>query len=209
MAISPGALVTCRQVEGIWVVKAQADDGRWRLVRRDDHGRLTGRLAGAGDMTEVEPAPEFEPGISILVGGELHTVVQDHGAEIEARTPERRHRTRGRCSADLLNSRGRSYAPAMDPLRATIEEFAAEGYTHIECYCPRCRMTRLRPISWLPRISLGLAIAQLSARLRCAKCGGQLRSVKPWRMEDVLGADQHLSGRSNPVPGGGSKLARL
>ena len=27
----------------------------------------------------------------------------------------------------------------MDPLHATIEEFAAEGYTHIECFCPRCR----------------------------------------------------------------------
>ena len=29
--------------------------------------------------------------------------------------------------------------------------------------------------------------AQLSARLRCAKCGGQLNSVKPWRVEEVLG----------------------
>ena len=35
-------------------------------------------------------------------------------------------------------------------------------------------MIRLRPISWLPRISMGLTIAQLSARLRCAKCGGQV-----------------------------------
>ena len=61
----------------------------------------------------------------------------------------------------------------MDPLHTTIEEFAADGYTHVECYCPRCRMTRLRPISWLPRISMGLTIAQLSARLRCAECGGQ------------------------------------
>jgi hypothetical protein len=76
---------------------------------------------------------------------------------------------------------------AMDPLRATIEEFAAEGFTHVACYCPRCRMMRLRPISWLPRISLGLTIAQLSARLRCAECGGQLRSVKPWRLEDLIG----------------------
>ena len=33
---------------------------------------------------------------------------------------------------------------------------------------------------------MGLNIAQLSARLRCAECGGQLHSVKPWRMEDVL-----------------------
>ena len=44
---------------------------------------------------------------------------------------------------------------------------------------PRCRMTRLRPMSWLPRISLGLTIAQLSERLRCAECGGQVDSVKP------------------------------
>ena len=40
---------------------------------------------------------------------------------------------------------------------------------------------------WLPRISMGLTIAQLSERLRCAECGGHLHSVKPWRMEDVLG----------------------
>jgi hypothetical protein len=60
----------------------------------------------------------------------------------------------------------------INPLHATIEEFVAEGFTHIECHCPRCRVTRLRQISWLPRISMGLAISQLSARLRCAKCGG-------------------------------------
>jgi hypothetical protein len=59
----------------------------------------------------------------------------------------------------------------MDPLHATIEEFAADGYTHVDCYCPQHRMTRLRPISWFPRISLGLTIAQLSARLRCAEGG--------------------------------------
>jgi hypothetical protein len=71
----------------------------------------------------------------------------------------------------------------MDPLHATFEEFAADGFTQIECHCPRCRVTRLRPISWLPRISLGLTVAQLLARLRCAP----LHSVKPWRLEDVLG----------------------
>src|SRR5262245_64057746 len=76
--------------------------------------------------------------------------------------------------------------PTMDPLHATIEELAADGYTHIQCYCPRCRAIRLRPISYLPRISLGLTIAQLSTRLR-AKRGGQLHSVMPWRLEDVLG----------------------
>jgi hypothetical protein len=42
-----------------------------------------------------------------------------------------------------------------DPLNATLEEFAAAGFTHVECFCPRCRMTRLRPFSWLPRISIG------------------------------------------------------
>ena len=26
----------------------------------------------------------------------------------------------------------------------------------------------------------------VSERLRCAECGGQLHSVKPWRMEDML-----------------------
>ena len=73
----------------------------------------------------------------------------------------------------------------MDSLHATIDEFAAGGYTHVECFCPRCRMTRLRLMSWLPRISMGLTIAQLSERLRCAECGDQLH-VKPWRLEDVL-----------------------
>ena len=48
------------------------------------------------------------------------------------------------------------------------------------------------------RISLGLTIAQLSARLRCAECGGQLHSVKPWRVEDVLGKP---FGRGNNVNG--------
>jgi hypothetical protein len=75
----------------------------------------------------------------------------------------------------------------MNPLHATIEEFAAEGFTHVQCYCPRCRTIRLRPISWLPRISLGLTIAQLSSRLRCAECGRQVHSVKPWRVNDLIG----------------------
>jgi hypothetical protein len=75
----------------------------------------------------------------------------------------------------------------MDPMHATIEGFAAEGYTHIECRCPRCRMIRIRPMDWLPRISMGLTLAQLSERLRCAECGGPLHSVKPWRQADVMG----------------------
>jgi hypothetical protein len=69
----------------------------------------------------------------------------------------------------------------MDPLHATLEEFAADRYTHVSCHCPRCRMTRIRPMSWLPKISMGLTLDQLSRRLRCAECGGPLQSVKPWR----------------------------
>jgi len=82
----------------------------------------------------------------------------------------------------------------MDPLHATIEEFAAEGYTHIECFCPRCRVIRLRSMSWLPRISMGLTLAQLSSRLRCAECSCALQLVKPWRQADVLGKPQGRRG---------------
>jgi hypothetical protein len=82
----------------------------------------------------------------------------------------------------------------MDPLHATIEEFAAEGYTYVECFCPRCRVIRLRPMSWLPKISLGLTLDALARRLRCAECGGPLQSVKPWRLADVLGKPQGWRG---------------
>ena len=66
------------------------------------------------------------------------------------------------------------------------------GSTSIWCCVPErpCPHVRAGPFpfsSRLPRISMGLTIAQLSARLRCAECGGQLHSVKPWRLEDVLG----------------------
>jgi hypothetical protein len=53
------------------------------------------------------------------------------------------------------------YAPVMDSLHATIEEFAADGITHVDCHYPRGRMTRLRPISWLPRISMISVLALL------------------------------------------------
>jgi hypothetical protein len=66
----------------------------------------------------------------------------------------------------------------MDALHAIIEDFAADGYTRVECRCPRCRVIRLRPISWLPRISLGPTLAQLSARLRCAEWSGAVHSVR-------------------------------
>ena len=75
----------------------------------------------------------------------------------------------------------------MDPLHATLEEFAADGYTHVEANCPRCRVIRLRPIDQLPKISMGLTLDGLARRLRCAECGGTLLSVKPWRQTDASG----------------------
>ena len=82
----------------------------------------------------------------------------------------------------------------MDPLHATIEEFAGGGYSRIEAHCPRCRFIRLRPINQLPKISMGLTLDQLARRLRGAECGGPLLSVKPWRMADVLGTPMGRSG---------------
>jgi hypothetical protein len=69
----------------------------------------------------------------------------------------------------------------------TMQELAAEGYTHVFCHCPRCRMTRMRPMSWLPKISMGLTLDQLARRLRCAECGGPLQSIRPWRQAEELG----------------------
>jgi hypothetical protein len=67
----------------------------------------------------------------------------------------------------------------MDPLNATLEEFGAEDYTHVSCHWPRCRMTRMRPKSWLPKISMGLTADQLARRLRCApSAGSPLQSVR-------------------------------
>ena len=57
----------------------------------------------------------------------------------------------------------------MDPLHATIEEFAADGYSHVEANCPRCRVIRLRPIDQLPKISMRLTLDALARRLRCAR----------------------------------------
>jgi hypothetical protein len=52
-----------------------------------------------------------------------------------------------------------------DPLHATIEEFAAEGFTYVKANYPRCRVIRLRPVDQLPRISMGLTLDALARRL--------------------------------------------
>jgi hypothetical protein len=58
------SIVTCRQKGTIlYIVKAQADDGRWRLraKRVDARGRsdVTGRTAGAGDLVLIRPTPPY------------------------------------------------------------------------------------------------------------------------------------------------------
>jgi len=50
------------------------------------------------------------------------------------------------------------YVRPMHALHATIEQFAAEGFTHVECCFPRCHAIRLKPIRWLPRISRVFAV---------------------------------------------------
>ena len=75
----------------------------------------------------------------------------------------------------------------MDPLLATLEEFAADGYTHVEANWTRCRVITLRQIDWLPKISMGLTLDELARRPQRAECGGPLLSVKPWRQTDTSG----------------------
>ena len=65
----------------------------------------------------------------------------------------------------------------MNPLHATFEELAAAGYTHIEANCPRCRIRRLRPMSWLFKISMGLTLDVLARRLRRAVLSAEASSV--------------------------------
>ena len=102
--ISPGAIVNCTQTgTTLWVVKGRTNDDRWRLVRRDTRGRRVARVAGVGDVEEVTPAPEFEPGISILVHGEVHDVLRDLGDALELIVPDRSRRTR---AGDYLHEPG-------------------------------------------------------------------------------------------------------
>jgi hypothetical protein len=87
-----------------------------------------------------------------------------------------------------------------DPsLSKTIEEFAAGGYTHIECYCPRCRMIRLRPISWLSVLALlcfCLLICAMLAeagQLTFQTLDGDTQQVNPdeiWRIRATSTTDE-------------------
>ena len=59
------------------------------------------------------------------------------------------------------------------------------------CQCRTCTSFRTF-FSFVPRNGLQIVRGTVGspntrARLRCAECGGQLHSVKPWRQDDVLG----------------------
>ena len=82
----------------------------------------------------------------------------------------------------------------MDPLHATFEEFAADGFTQIECHCPRCRVTRLRPISWLP-IFGPYRRAALSTAALCSAALGQALAIVRRARQAVR--TQRLSGSIN------------
>jgi class 3 adenylate cyclase len=58
------------------------------------------------------------------------------------------------------------------PLFAALLSFPPPRAIPTSHACPRCRVTRIRPMSWLPKISMGLTLDQLARRLRCAECGG-------------------------------------
>ena len=54
----------------------------------------------------------------------------------------------------------------MDPLNATLKEFAADGYSHVEANVPHCRVILLRPIDRLPKTSMGLTLDALARSQR-------------------------------------------
>jgi hypothetical protein len=78
------------------------------------------------------------------------------------------------------------FVRTMDPLHATIEDFAAEGFTHIECHCPPMSDDKAKADQLAPSHLSG---ANYRATVRASPLlgvGGQVHSVKPWRLEDVL-----------------------
>jgi hypothetical protein len=59
----------------------------------------------------------------------------------------------------------------MDLPHATIEEFAAGLYAH-RVLLPSLSRDQTEADQLASRLSLGLTLPQLSARLRCVECGG-------------------------------------
>ena len=75
-----------------------------------------------------------------------------------------------------------------DPLHATIEEFAADGYTHVEAELPAlpCNPSlATQPAS--QNLVGAYAGTGLARRLRCADAESLVLSIKPWRQTDASG----------------------
>src|SRR5262245_5114606 len=58
-------------------------------------------------------------------------------------TPREASRNLRLCFSFRLTGTKTTMLAVMDPLHATIEDFAADANTHIQCYCPRCGFHRL------------------------------------------------------------------
>jgi hypothetical protein len=127
-------------------------------------------------MTKVERLPSnLQNEIATRVGGyiSLARTAKDDATLtrfIEAAAGERAQVAQG-VRRDVREHRYRSLLIEAGSLVPTLLCTANEIHPATCSANALCRMIRLRPISWLPRISLGLTIAQLSARLRCAECG--------------------------------------
>ena len=75
----------------------------------------------------------------------------------------------------------------MNTIHATIEEFVAEGYTHVECFCPAVS-SDTAAADELATPNLDGPYTRCSrVAARCAEGGGPLPSVKPWRQAGVIG----------------------
>ena len=87
----------------------------------------------------------------------------------------------------------------IDPLHATIEEFAAEAFTYVQYYCRRCRMMRLRPISWLSVLALlcfclvSCTVVAEGGQLTFQTLDGDTQQVNPdeiWRIRATSTSDE-------------------
>lgn len=69
-------------------------------------------------------------------------------------------------------------------------EIVEEGYEYLQGLCPKCSMWRTMGLDRLTmtpgKVDLNkITLEQLTARLRCHKCGTPMQDVWPWRQSDA------------------------
>ncbi len=71
----------------------------------------------------------------------------------------------------------------------TVSSLKAQGFTHIECSCQRCRRTVQVPFRMIEkkRAIDDLTLAKLAFRMPCGKCGQRISGYRAWRQEDSPG----------------------